>query len=230
MKCKWPLRTILIETESHWDKNTTRVACTTNNEEVGERVHPEGPIEAVTDKGYHSNDTLMALKQAQVRSYVSEPDRGRRRWQDKPEAQQAVYSNRRRIHGEHGKQLLRRRGEFLERSFAHAYATGGMRRVYLRGRENVYKRVLIHLGGFNLSLVMRQWSGKGTPRGWQGFSPMPCCWGCSSGSRFCCGLHSQAHRANVQTLPCRARHPCCSVRGTGTKLLPPRTARRRPRD
>jgi hypothetical protein len=81
-----------------------------------------------------------------------------------------VYSNRRRIHGEHGKQLLRRRGEFLERSFAHAYETGGMRRVHLRGQENVYKRVLIHLGGFNLSLVMRQWSGKGTPRGWQGFS------------------------------------------------------------
>ena len=81
-----------------------------------------------------------------------------------------MYSNRRRIHGEHGKQPLRRRGEFLERSFAHAYETGGLRRVYLRGRENVYKRVLIHLGGFNLSLVMRQWSGKGTPRGWQGYS------------------------------------------------------------
>src|SRR5205823_1562485 len=83
-------------------------------------VNPEGPGEAVTDKGYHSNDTLTALQQAKVRSYVSEPDRGRRRWQDKPEARQAVYDNRRRIHGEHGKQLLRYRGEFLERSFAHA--------------------------------------------------------------------------------------------------------------
>jgi len=160
----------ILETLPQAGEHIAEVACATNHEEVGERVHPEGPIEAVTDKGYHSNDTLTALKQAQVRSYVSEPDRGRRRWQDKPEAQQAVYSNRRRIHGEHGKQLLRRRGEFLERSFAHAYGTGGMRRVYLHGRENVYKRVLIHLGGFNLSLVMRQWSGKGTPRGWQGFS------------------------------------------------------------
>ena len=80
-----------------------------------------------------------------------------------------MYGNRRRIHGEHGKQLLRARGEFLERSFAHAYEKGGMRRVYLRGRENVYKRVLIHLGGFNLSLVMRLWLGKDTPRGWQDF-------------------------------------------------------------
>jgi len=160
----------ILQTLPQAGEHIAEVACTTNNEEVGERVHPGGPIEAVTDKGYHSNDTLTALEQAQVRSYVSEPDRGRRRWQDKPEAQQAVYGNRRRIQGEHGKQLLRRRGEFLERSFAHAYETGGMRRVYLRGRENVYKRVLIHLGGFNLSLVMRQWSGKGTPRGLQGLS------------------------------------------------------------
>jgi transposase len=160
----------ILETLPQAGEHIAEVACATNHQAVGERVHPEGPVEAVTDKGYHSNDTLTVLQQAKVRSYVSEPDRGRRRWQDKPEARQAVYGNRRRIHGEHGKQLLRSRGEFLERSFAHAYETGGMRRVYLRGRENVYKRVLIHLGGFNLSLVMRQWLGKGTPRGWQGFS------------------------------------------------------------
>jgi transposase len=163
----------ILETLPQAGEHLAEVACPTNNEEVGERVHPEGPIETVTDKGYHSNDTLTALAEAKVRTYISEPDRGRRRWQDKPEARQAVYRNRRRIHGEHGKQLLRHRGEFLERSFAHAYETGGMRRVYLRGRENVYKRVLIHLGGFNLSLVMRQWSGKGTPRGGQGSSADP---------------------------------------------------------
>jgi transposase len=160
----------ILDTLPQAGEHIAEVAATTNNEEVGERVHAEGPVEAVTDKGYHSNDTLTALQQAQVRSYVSEPDRGRRRWQDKPEARQAVYGNRRRIHGQHGKQLLRRRGEFLERSFAHAYETGGLRRVYLRGRENVYKRVLIHVSALNLSLVMRQWLGKGTPRGWQGFS------------------------------------------------------------
>jgi transposase len=158
------------ETLPQAGENIAEVACATNDEEVGERVHPEGPVEAVADKGYHSNDTLTTLAGAEVRTYISEPDRGRRRWQDKPEAQQAVYDNRRRIHGEHGKQLLRRRGELLERSFAHAYETGGMRRLYLRGRENVLKRVLIHVGGLNLSLVMRQCFGKGTPRGWQGFS------------------------------------------------------------
>jgi transposase len=133
-------------------------------------VHPEGPVEAVGDKGYHSNDSLQALEDVEVRTYISEPDRGRRCWKDKPEARQAVYGNRRRIRGEHGKELLRRRGELLERSFAHAYETGGMRRTHSRGRENILKRALIHVGGFNLSLVMRQLLGKGTPRGLQGLS------------------------------------------------------------
>src|SRR6266704_5664350 len=160
----------ILETLPQAGEHIAEVACTTNNEEVGERVHPQGPVEAVADKGYHSNDTLQALAEVEVRTYISEPDRGRRRWKDKPEAQQAVYGNRRRIRGEHGKELLRRRGELVERSFAHAYETGGMRRVHLRGRENILKRVLIHLGGFNLSLVMRQLLGKGTPRGLQGTS------------------------------------------------------------
>jgi transposase len=160
----------ILQTLPQAGENIAEVAATTNNGEVGEQVHPEGPREAVTDKGYHSNDTLVALANAEVRTYLSEPDRGRRRWQDKPEAQQAVYGNRRRIGGERGKALLRRRGELLERSFAHAYETGGMRRLYLRGRENVLKRVLIHVGALNLSLVMRQQFGKGTPRSWQGMS------------------------------------------------------------
>ncbi len=63
---------------------------------------------------------------------------------------------------------MRRRGEYLERSFAHAYETGGMRRVHLRGRENILKRVLVHVGGFNLGVVMRKLVGRGTPRGFQG--------------------------------------------------------------
>ena len=160
----------ILKTLPQAGEHIAEVACATNNEKVGERVHPEGPVEAVGDKGYHSNDTLMALGDAEVRTYISEPDRGQRNWKEKPEARQSVYGNRWRIRGERGKELLRRRGEFLERSFAHAYETGGMRRVHLRGRENILKRVLIHLGGFNLSLVMRQLLGKGTPRGLQGLS------------------------------------------------------------
>lgn len=144
------------------------VACATNNEEVGERVNPMGPAEVVLDKGYHSNETLVDLKQVEVRTYCSEPDRGRRRWKEKREEQAAVYANRRRIGGERGKGLMRQRGEKMERSFAHVYETGGLRRVHLRGHRNILKRVLVHVAGFNLGVVMRRVFGKGTPRGLQG--------------------------------------------------------------
>src|SRR5256886_6421284 len=162
--------TTILEALPQAGEHIAEVACATNYEEGGGRGHPEGPGEGGGGKGYHSNDGLKALGEAEVRSYISEPDRGRRSWKDKPEAQPAVYGNRRRIRGEHGKELLRRRGEFLERSFAHAYETGSMRRTHLRGRENILKRVLIHVGGLNLSLVMRQLLGQGTPRGLQGLS------------------------------------------------------------
>ncbi len=72
--------------------------------------------------------------------------------------------NRRRVRGEYGKNLLRRRGELVERSFAHCYETGGMRRCNLRGRKNILKRQLIHVGAFNMSLILRKLLGAGTPR------------------------------------------------------------------
>jgi transposase len=137
---------------------------------VEEQINPEGPAEIVFDKGYHSNDVLVVLKQVQVRSYCSEPDRGRRRWAGKEEEQEAVYQNRRRIGGARGKSLLRQRGERVERSFAHMYETGGMRRTHLRSHDNIIKRLLIHAGAFNLGLVMRTLMGKGTPRGFQGMA------------------------------------------------------------
>jgi len=135
----------------------------------GEAVDPEGPKEVVLDKGYHSNEVLVELADWQVRSYCSEPERGRRRWEGKKEEQAAVYANRRRIRSERGKQLLRQRGEKVERSFAHCYETGGMRRVHLRHHPNILKRLLVHVAAFNLGLVMRQLLGRGTPRGLQGY-------------------------------------------------------------
>ena len=121
--------------------------------------------EVVTDKGYHSGDTMRDMAEIQVRTYVSEPDRGRRRWKGKAEEQVAVYANRRRIRGRRGKELLRKRGELLERTFAHLYETGGMRRVHLRGHPNILKRLLIHAAAGNLGLLMRKVLGWGTPRG-----------------------------------------------------------------
>lgn len=159
--------TTVTETLAQAGEHIAEVACDVNSEERGEVVDSDGPANLVTDKGYHSNEVLVRLKQSDVRSYISEPERGRRNWNGKAEARDAVYGNRRRIRGEHGKALIRRRGELLERSFAHAYDTGGMRRLHLRGSENISKRVLIHVGAFNLGLVMRQIMGAGTPRGAQ---------------------------------------------------------------
>jgi len=120
--------------------------------------------EAVADKGYHSNATMTELAGMEIRSYVSEPDRGERNWEGQAEARQAVYANRRRIRGKRGKALMRRRGEVIERSFAHCYETGGMRRTHLRGHGNILKRLLVHVAGFNLGLVMRALVGIGKPR------------------------------------------------------------------
>ena len=128
----------------------------------------EGPRELVADKGYHSNQALVALEAVGVRSYISEPDRGRRNWKDNPSARDAVYRNRRRIRGARGRRLMRQRGELLERPFAHLYQTGGMRRVYLRGHKNILKRILLHAGALNLGLLMRTLFGVGTPRRLQG--------------------------------------------------------------
>jgi transposase len=103
-----------------------------------------------------------------IRTYTSEPDRGRRRWRRKSEARGAVYASRRRIRGPRSLRLLRRRGAYLERTFAHTYHTGGMRRTHLRGHVNILKPLLVHVGGFNLGLLMRTRIGVGTPRGLQG--------------------------------------------------------------
>ena len=149
---------------------TTCVETLIEAAEQVEAVRPdgEGIEEIVGDKGYHSNQSLVDFEAVGVRSYISEPDRGRRNWRKNPQARDAVYRNRRRIRGPRGLRLLRLRGERLERPFAHLYETGGMRRVHLRGHTNIRKRVLIHAGGFNLGLLMRQLIGVGTPRGLQG--------------------------------------------------------------
>lgn len=139
----------------------------TERRETAEQISENWLTELVTDKGYHSNDTMVDLKEFGIRSYISEPKRGRRNWVGKPAERDAVYANRRRIQGERGKSLLRRRGLMLERPFAHCYETGRMRRLHLRGRENILKRLLIHIAGFNLSLILREMIGKGTPRGLQ---------------------------------------------------------------
>ena len=142
------------------------------------RIDPDWASEVVADKGYHSNDTMADLKEVGMRTYVAEPDRGPRVWTPERategetarlhQARDATHANRRRTRGERGKALMRRRGEVLERSFAHCHETGDMRRLHLRGRANIAKRALVHAAGFNLGLLMRVKYGMPKPRNGSG--------------------------------------------------------------
>jgi len=139
-------------------------------QEAARSVNERGVEEAVADKGYHSGEVLKQMHGQGIRSYIPEPDRGRRNWQDKRVEQQRVYANRRRVRGARSKRLQKLRCELIERSFAHMYETGGMRRLHLKGRENILKRLFIHAVGFNLALVMRKTLGVGKPRRLQGLA------------------------------------------------------------
>ena len=136
------------------------VAAMTDDVRTGE--------ELVTDKGSHSKQTVLDVQTFGLRTYISEPDRGRQHWVDQHAARDAVYANRRRIHGDRGQPLMRRRGELLERPNAHLSNTGGMRRTPLRHHGNILKRLLVHAAAANLGLWMRTVTGVGTPRGLQG--------------------------------------------------------------
>ena len=113
-------------------------------------------------------DVRQRMTDARIRTYCSEPQRGRQRWKGQQREREAVYANRRRIGSARGKRLLRQRGEKLERWNEHLYDRGGMRRVHLRGRENILKRLLVHAGAANLGLLMRKIFGAGTPKSLQG--------------------------------------------------------------
>jgi transposase len=158
----------ISETVVEAGERITTIVADANNDEVVKQVSAKGPREVVTDKGYHSRAVVREMTEWGLRTYCSEPNRGRQRWSEQEREQQAVYANRRRIRGERGCRLLRQRGEKLERWNHHLYDRGGMRRVHLRGRENILKRLVVHSGAANLGLLMRKLFGKGTPRGLQG--------------------------------------------------------------
>src|ERR1700691_4986231 len=157
------------ETVAEAGERITTVVAGANHDEAVKQVSADGPREVVTDKGYHSRAVVRELTEWGVRTYCSEPNRGRQRWSMQEREQQAVYANRRRIRGERGLRLLRQRGEKLERWNQHLYDRGGMRRLHLRGRENILKRLVVHSGAANLGLLMRKLFGKGTPRGLHGW-------------------------------------------------------------
>ena len=106
---------------------------------------PEDPCDLVADKGYFSRDVLKDLDGSPWKTRIAEPrpSKGYLRWHGDDEARTAVYANRTRLRSGVGKEAMRKRGEVVERSFAHVLERGGMRRAWLRGRENIHKRYLI---------------------------------------------------------------------------------------
>lgn len=126
--------------------------------------------EVVADKGYHAAATLVECDQLSFRTYIPEPKRAHKsRWTDKPEnSRRCVVNNRRRLKRAKSKRHQRRRSELCERSFAHLCETGGMRRSWLRGLEDVSKRYMIAAMAHNLGRMLRRLFGVGKPRVLQG--------------------------------------------------------------
>src|SRR5450432_4414652 len=160
------LLAITLEPANEGDTTTVHKTLA-EAQSVAREIHPLGVEELVADKGYHSGEVLKTLHLGGVRSYLPEPARGKRNWDGKPVEQKRTYENRRRVRGARGKRLQKIRSELTERTFAHLYETGAMRRVHLRGRENILKRLLVHGAAFNLSLILRKDLGAGKPREFQ---------------------------------------------------------------
>jgi transposase len=135
------------------------------NPETKDSLQDEVAMEVIADKGYHSNETLEAIESLGRRSYISEPNRGKRRWSGEEKARDTTSNNRARMRREKGKALMRKRGELIERSFAHTMESGAMRRAHLRGHENIMKWYHLQTAALNLGLVMRSIVVAGTPKG-----------------------------------------------------------------
>ena len=157
-----------IHTADQGDTTTlpeTLAAAEANLAAVDAAPTPEEPAELVADKGYHSRDGLKDLEDGAWKSRIAEkkqPDVSR--WHGDEEARRAVYNNRARLRSGVAREAFRLRAELVERSFALVLDRGGMRRAWLRGRENLRKRYLVHVAGYNLGLIMRLLLGAGTPR------------------------------------------------------------------
>ncbi len=143
----------------------TLAAAEANLEAVAAAPTPEGPAECVADKGYHARAVLKALDDSPWKTRIAEPrQKGFSRWRGDQAARRAVTSNRVRLKSGLAREAFKLRAGIVERCFAHSLDRGGLRRTWLRRRENVHKRYLLHVAGHNLSLLMRQLIGAGTPR------------------------------------------------------------------
>lgn len=154
-----------------------------DSEELSERVieavlnvqeaqaDPEALPETLTsDKGYFSLLEIGRLQELSLKTVISDPRRAQRRF-DKLSSQerQSLARAQRSVRSKYGRKLLRKRGQHIERSFAHVLDAGGMRRATLRGLENLNKRHQIAAACYNLSQLLRRLYGIGTPKQWRAF-------------------------------------------------------------
>jgi transposase len=144
----------------------TRVleAQQTINQASGHKPDTLTVTSIAADKGYYSVSELRALQHEGIRSVISDPIANRCVGKLEPEEQRAVRAARRSVQSKSGKDLLRRRGMHIERSFAHILDAGGLRRTTLRGWENLNKRFKLAAAFYNLSQLMRKLFGFGTPK------------------------------------------------------------------
>jgi hypothetical protein len=130
--------------------------------------NPAAPAEPVADKGCHSRETLKALDDGPWKTRIAEPKRcGFLRWHGDDAARRAVVDTRIQLLSGVARAAFRLRAEIVERCFALVLDRGGMRRSWLRGRENIHKRYLIHVAGHDLGLLMRLLTGAETAREFQ---------------------------------------------------------------
>lgn len=134
------------------------------NKATGENLDTLTVNSVTSDKGYYAVNELQALQQEDIRTVIADPIDNRRLDKLQPDQKKAVQAARRSTKSKSGKNLLRRRGMYIERSFAHILDCGGMRRTTLRGWENLNKRFKLAAAIYNLSQLMRKLFGIGTPK------------------------------------------------------------------
>jgi hypothetical protein len=134
------------------------------NQAAGEELDILTVKTVTSDKGYYAVNELQSLQQEAIRTVIADPIDNRRLHKLEPNQKKAVQAARRSVKSKSGKDLLRRRGMHIERSFAHILDCGGIRRATLRGWENLNKRFKLAAAFYNLSQLMRKLFGIGTPK------------------------------------------------------------------
>ena len=139
-----------------------------------ERLELAQKIKAVVaDSNYHSLPNVCELQEAGLKVVIPDAYAAKRKEELLTKAERQAL---RKAHQSHqsktGRQLMRRRGQHIERSFAHILDCGGMRKATLRGRVNLQKRHSFAATCYNLSQLLRKKFGYGTlkmalARGWR---------------------------------------------------------------